>query len=165
MSTPLSEGLFHKAILQSGVSTYNANGLTTAIEGRMTMHEAGLEFFDGLVDRTASAAELREIPATEIVAHIQNKQHLGGYALPTVDGVVLPKLMGEAIGDGSIHNVPVLAGYNADEATLFYPSIQRPTVLVPEFPDAHEARLGYMREIYGADAAARLIHLYKLGRS
>lgn len=162
MSTPLSEGLFHKAILQSGVSTYNANGLTTAIEGRMTMHDAGLEFFDGLAERNANAADLRAIAATDIVAHIANKQHLGGYALPTVDGVVLPKLMGEAIGDGSIHNVPVLAGYNADEATLFYPSIQRPTVLVPEFPDAYDDRLAFMREIYGGAEADELIRLYGL---
>ena len=162
MSTPLSEGLFHKAILQSGVSTYNANGLTTAIDGRLTMHEAGLDFFDGLADRSASAADLRALSATDIVAHIANKQHLGGYALPTVDGVVIPRLMGEAIGDGSIHNVPILAGYNADEATLFYPSIQRPTVLVPDFPEALDDRLAYMSEIYGADEATELIRLYGL---
>ncbi len=162
MATPLSEGLFHKAILQSGASTYNANGLETAIDGRLTMHEAGLDFFDGLVDADASAAELRAIPATDIIAHIPNKMHLGGYALPTVDGVVIPKLIGQAIGDGSIHNVPILAGYNADEATLFYPSIQKPTVLVPEFPDALEDRLTLLNEIYGEADAAALVSLYGL---
>ncbi len=162
MSTPLSEGLFHKAILQSGASTYNANGLTTAIEGRMSMHDAGLEFFDGIAAADASAADLRAIPAEDIVAHIANKQHLGGYALPTVDGVVIPRLMGEAIRDGGIHNVPILAGYNADEATLFYPSMQVPTVLAPEFPDALEDRLALLREIYGDGDAEALIDLYGL---
>lgn len=162
MATPLSEGLFHKAILQSGASTYNANGLETAIDGRLTMHEAGLDFFDGLVDTDASATELRAIPATDIIAHIPNKMHLGGYALPTVDGVVIPRLIGEAIGDGSIHNVPILAGYNADEATLFYPSIQKPTVLVPEFPDALADRLALLNEIYGEADAASLVSLYGL---
>jgi para-nitrobenzyl esterase len=162
MSTPLSQGLFHKAILQSGASTYNANGLTTAIDGRLTMHEAGLEFFDGLVDADADAAELRALPAADIIAHIPNKMHLGGYALPTVDGLVIPKLMGEAIGDGSVHNVPILAGYNADEGTLFYDSIQRPTVLVPEFPEALEDRLAFLTEIYGDADAEALIDLYGL---
>lgn len=162
MSTPLSEGLFHKAILQSGSSSYNANGLDTAIDGRLTMHEAGLDFFDGLVSADADASKLREIPADYIVAHIANKQHLGGYALPTVDGVVIPKLMGQAIGDGSIHNVPVLAGYNADEATLFYPSMNVPTVLEPEFPDALEDRLDLLADIYGDADADALIHLYGL---
>lgn len=162
MATPLSAGLFHKAILQSGASTYNANGLTTAIEGRLTMHEAGLEFFDGLVPAEASAADLRALSAEAIVAHIPNKAHLGGYALPTVDGVVLPKLIGEAISDGSIQNVPILAGYNADEATLFYDSIQKPTVLVPDFPEALPDRLSLLSDIYGDADAARLIELYRL---
>ena len=162
MSTPLSEGLFHKAILQSGASTYNANGLTTAIDGRLTMHEAGVEFFDGLASADASAADLRAISATDIISHIPSKMHLGGYALPTVDGVVIPKLMGEAIGDGSIHNVPMLAGYNADEGTLFYDSIQKPTVLVPEFPEPLEERLAFLSELYGEADAAALIELYGL---
>ncbi len=126
------------------------------------MHEAGLEFFDGIASADATAADLRAIPAADIIAHIPNKMHLGGYALPTVDGVVIPKLMGEAIGDGSIHNVPILAGYNGDEGTLFYDSIQKPTVLVPEFPDALDDRLAYLEELYGVDDAARLIALYGL---
>ncbi len=162
MATPLSKGLFHKAILQSGASTYNANGLTTAIDGRLTMHEAGLDFFDGLTSADATAADLRAIPAADIIAHIPNKMHLGGYALPTVDGVVIPKLIGQAIGDGSIHNVPVLAGYNADEATLFYSSIQKPTVMVPEFPEALEDRLALLNDLYGDADAAALVSLYGL---
>lgn len=162
MSTPLSAGLFHKAILQSGASSYNANGLTTAIEGRLTMHEAGTAFFEGLAPENPSADDLRALSADAIVAHIPNKMHLGGYALPTVDGVVIPKLMGQAIGDGSIHNVPILAGYNADEATLFYPSIQKPTVLVPKFPESLDDRLALLREIYGQADADALIDLYGL---
>ena len=162
MSTPLSEGLFHKAVLQSGASSYNANGLTTAIDGRMSMHDAGIAFFDGLAPADASAADLRALPAEQIVARIAQTPELGGYRLPTVDGVVIPKLMGAAIGDGSIHNVPILAGYNADEATLFYPSMQVPTVLAPVFPDALEDRLALLRELYGDADAAALIDLYGL---
>lgn len=162
MSTPLSEGLFHKAILQSGASTYNANGLTTALDGRLTMHEAGLDFFNGLVEADATAADLRDLSAAEIIAQIPNKMYLGDYALPTVDGLVIPKLMGQAIGDGSVLNVPMLAGYNADEGTLFYESIGRPTILVKEFPDTLEERLAFLTEIYGEEDASALIDLYGL---
>ncbi|MEM7327797.1 MAG: carboxylesterase family protein [Pseudomonadota bacterium] len=162
MATPLSKGLFHKAILQSGASSYNGNGLTTAIEGRLTMHEAGLDFFDGLATPDASAADLRALSAQDIINHIPNKMHLGDYALPTVDGLVIPKLIGQAIGDGSVHNVPILAGYNADEATLFYDSIQKPTILEPDFPSALDARLSVLSEIYGAADAQDLIDLYGL---
>ncbi len=162
MSTPLSKGLFHKAILQSGASSYNANALDAAIEGRMTMHEAGVEFFEGLAPATANGADLRAISGDEIISHLPNKLELLDYMLPTVDGVVIPKLMGQAIKDGSIHNVPVLAGYNADEATLFYDGIQRPTVLVPDFPESHEDRLAKLIEIYGAEDAGTLITEYGL---
>ncbi|MEL6858009.1 MAG: carboxylesterase family protein [Pseudomonadota bacterium] len=162
MATPMSEGLFHKAILQSGASSYNANGLTTAINGRMSMHEAGIAFFEELAPADASAADLRAIPAEQIVAQIAKTPELGDYRLPTVDGVVIPKLMGAAIADGSIHNVPILAGYNADEATLFYPSMQVPTVLAPVFPDALEDRLALLRDLYGDTDAAALIELYGL---
>ena len=162
MSTPLSQGLFHKAILQSGASSYNANGLTTAIDGRLTMHEAGLDFFEDLAGHDATASDLRALSAEAIIAHIPNKMHLGGYALPTVDGVVIPKLMGQAIADGSIHNVPILAGYNADEATLFYPSMQVPTVLANAFPEALEERLELLTTLYGETDAAALIRLYGL---
>ncbi|MEM1037055.1 MAG: carboxylesterase family protein [Pseudomonadota bacterium] len=162
MSTPLSEGLFHKAILQSGASTYNANGLTTALEGRMTMHEAGVKFLEGLADENATADDLRAIPPAAMVQRANDTPELGGYRLPTVDGLVIPTLMGEAIGSGQIHNVPILAGYNADEATLFYGDIQRPTVIVPSFPEGHDERLAYMQDVYGPEDAATLIAAYGL---
>jgi para-nitrobenzyl esterase len=162
MSSPQSKGLFHKAILQSGASSYNANALDAAINGRLTMHEAGIAFMDGLAAADASAADLRAISGEALMAHIPSKGHLSGYLLPTVDGVVIPKLMGRAIADGSIHNVPILAGYNADEATLFYPSIQKPTVLVPEFPISHEDKLAKLNEIYGVEDALVLVEQYGL---
>ncbi|MEM7493813.1 MAG: carboxylesterase family protein [Pseudomonadota bacterium] len=162
MSSPLSEGLFHKAILQSGASTYNANGLTTAIEGRLTMHEAGVELLDPLADPDATASDLRALPAEAVIEQVATRPDLLGYLLPTVDGVVIPTLMGEAIRSGGIHNVPILAGYNGDEATLFYSGIQRPTVIVPSFPEGHEARLAYLNEIYGPKDASLLIEAYGL---
>ncbi len=162
MASPLSDGLFHKAILQSGASSYNANGLTTAIDGRLTMHQAGIDFFEGLAPPEASAADLRAVSADTLIAQTRKKPELGGYALPTVDGVVLPRLIGESIGSGRIQNVPILAGYNADEATLFYDSIQRPTLLVRNFPEELPDRLTYMEEIYGAEDASTLIGLYGL---
>ncbi len=163
MASPFGNGLYHKAILQSGASTYNGNGLKTAIDGRMTMHEAGSAFLEGLVPADANAAELRAIPAPELIARSELMPELHGYFLPTVDEVVLPRLIGETIGDGSLYKVPILAGYNADEGTLFYDSIQRPTVLVPDFPETHAAKLAKLEEIYGPNGAKILISEYGLG--
>ncbi len=154
MSSPLGDGLYHKAILESGSSSYNANGLTRAIEGRLSQHEAGLEFIDGLANADASAADLRAISGAAVIAQSEAKPHLGGYFLPGVDGVVIPRLMGEAIREEHINNVPVLAGYNGDEGTLFYQYMKSPTLLQIPFPTAHNERMAAMDTLYGqADAA------------
>jgi len=162
MSSPIGDAMYHKAILQSGAASYNANALTTAIPGRKTGHEVGVELLDGLAPADASAADLRAIPAEDLIAAIEAKGHLRGYMLPLVDGVVIPKLMGEAIADGSIYNVPILAGYNANEATLFYPDIQSPTVLKSPFPAEQTARLAMLDEVFGPPTAATLRAEYGL---
>ena len=154
MSSPFGDGLYHKAILESGSSSYNANGLTRAIDGRLSQHEAGVEFMDGLTDADASAAGLRAISGAAIIAQSETKTHLGGYFLPGVDGVVIPRLMGEAIREEDINNVPILAGYNSDEGTLFYQYMKSPTLLQIPFPTAHNERMAAMDTLYGqADAA------------
>ena len=162
MSSPLGDGLYHKAILESGSSSYNANGLTRAIDGRKTQHEAGLEFMAGLVAADASAADLRAIPGSAIIAQSETKTHLGGYWLPGVDGVVIPRLMGEAIREEETYNVPILAGYNSDEGTLFYQYMKSPTVLKIPFPEAHGQRMAEMDALYGAADAAILKAEYGL---
>lgn len=162
MSSPLATGLFHKAILQSGASTYNSNSLDAAIPGRKTMHDAGAEFMAGLVNGEATPEKLREVPADDIIAHLEKNPQMVGYMQPTVDGVVIPRLMGEMIGNGGIINVPILAGYNADEATLFYPNMQTPTVLKSPFPTEFEARMAALDEVYGPQCAAILKAEYRL---
>ncbi len=162
LASRLGDGLYHKAILQSGSSSYNALGLERAIDGRLTMHEAGLRFMEGLTDADASASTLRAIPAEALIARAGEDQSLAAYLLPNVDGVVIEQLIGEAIGDGSINNVPILAGYNADEGTLFYDWIDAPTVLASPFPDRHAERMAKMDEIYGDEDAAILNQAYGL---
>ena len=162
MASPLGDGLYHKAILESGASTYNGNGLTTAIEGRLSSEQAGVAFLEPFAAEDASAAVLRAISGSDLIAQSEARMDLRGYMLPTVDGVVLPRLIGEKIGDGSLYTVPILAGYNADEATLFYPSIRRPTVIVPDFPISHADKMAKLNEIYGSEDAAILAFEYNL---
>lgn len=113
----------------------------------------------------AGAAELRNLPAEAILAQIPEMPQAAPYFLPNVDGWVLPQMIGERIQDGSALRVPILAGYNADEGTLFYDeALGKPTVLTPgPFPAAHEDRLSLLEEIYGTENANALRALYKLG--
>lgn len=168
MASPLGDGLYHKAILQSGASTYNRIHLDQAIETTPSAEAIGQAFLAPLLPDdavTMGAAELRNLPAEDIVNHIPDAPDAAGYFLPNVDGVVVPRMIGDVIRDGSALNVPILAGYNADEGTLFYdPALAKPTVLHrPAFPEDHADRVRLLEDIYGASDAARLINLYGMG--
>jgi para-nitrobenzyl esterase len=86
------------------------------------------------------------------------------YFLPNLDGWVLKQMIGERIRDGSALTVPILAGYNADEGTLFYDvDLGKPTVLEPgPFPVTHMDRIARLQDIYGPEQAAALANLYQL---
>ena len=170
MASPLGDGLYHKAILQSGSSTYNRIHLSTQIESTKSAETIGEAFLRPLLPGDAlraSAAELRNIPASAILDRIPEMPEAGPYFLPNLDGWALPQMIGERIRDQSALTVPILAGFNADEGTLFYdPELGKPTVLEPQaFPEDHVDRLAKLTEIYGRENAERLAVLYQLGNA
>ncbi|MFN4184064.1 MAG: carboxylesterase family protein [Hyphomonas sp.] len=161
MATPLSEGLFQKAILQSGASTYNALHLKrSAIQGVKSAEEAGIEFLSALVPHTARAADLRSIPAAAIIARGEARRDLTPYFLPVVDGKVLPRPIGAAFRDGQTPRIPMIAGFNADEGSLFYEAIYSPTVLRPGISGSLEEREEALASVFGLNPAKALQALY-----
>ncbi|PKP80131.1 MAG: hypothetical protein CVT79_16270 [Alphaproteobacteria bacterium HGW-Alphaproteobacteria-18] len=161
MASPLSEGLFHKAILQSGASTYNALHLKrSAIQDVKSAEEAGIEFLSPLVPHTARAADLRNIPAAAIIARGEARRDLTPYFLPVVDGKVLPRPIGAAFRDGQTPRVPMIAGFNADEGSLFYEAIYSPTVLRPGIAGSLEEREEALASVFGLNPAKALQALY-----
>ena len=167
MASPLAKGLFDKAILESGSSSYNAIHLDRAIEGNRSAHQAGIDFFETLIASpdTVTAAELRAIPAADIITRIEEHPEQANYMYPNVDGHVLPKLIGASITDGTFIQVPVLAGYNADEGTLFYPDLQSPTFTKAPFPAEQAARMDLLAELYGAADAMKLASFYGMDKA
>jgi len=167
MASPLADGLYHKAILESGSSTYNRIHLSTPIETTRSAESIGEEFVEPLLDKDApgaGVAALRNIPAQDIIDHVPEFAELNGYWLPNVDGWVLPTMIGQRIRDGSLPAIPVLAGYNADEGTLFYdPDGGKPTVLHQgDFPEDHIDRLEALAAVYGPGDGAQMIDLYDI---
>lgn len=161
MASPLSEGLFHKAILQSGASMYNALHLKrSAVPGVRSAEEAGIEFLSSLVPHTARASDLRNITAAAILARAEARPDLTPYFLPVVDGRVLPRPIGAAFRDGDVPRVPMIAGYNADEGTLFYDAIYSPTVLRPLIDGSLEEREQALASVFGLNPAKALQALY-----
>ena len=161
MASPIADGLYHKAILESGTSSYNANYLSKApLPGSRSMESAGEEFLSTFVGRTATAAELRAIPAASIITRAEQRADLTRYFLPNVDGQVLPDTVGATIRAGKAADVPVLAGYNADEGSLFYSAFQSPTVLARGITGSMDEREQRLAEVFGENPAKALEALY-----
>jgi para-nitrobenzyl esterase len=138
-ASPLAEGLFHKAIGESGARLDRRLSLTEA-------SAAGLALANAVNADSLSA--LRAIPAKELqAAAAEARFRTDGI----VDGWVIPDQPFALFSDGKQNKVPVLIGYNAEEGTTL-------GVLgrIPENDDVHVSRA---RNIYG-DLANEYLDLY-----
>ncbi|MBA3067500.1 MAG: carboxylesterase family protein [Hyphomonas sp.] len=161
MALPAADGLFQKVILQSGASTGNMLHLNRSeFPGILAAEEAGAEFLSTLAPPAATAKDLRAIPAAAIISRSDARADLNGYFLPVVDGRVLPRPIGAAFRDGDVPKVAMLAGYNADEGSLFYDLFQSPTILSTQMTGTLEQREKALAEVFGQNPAKALQALY-----
>jgi len=163
MALPAADGLFHKVILQSGASTGNMLHLKRSpFPGILSAEEAGMEFLSTLAPPAATAKDLRSIPAAAIISRSDARGDLNGYFLPVVDGRLMPRAIGAAFRDGDVPSVPMIAGYNADEASLFYDGIRSPTIVRPQITGTLEEREKALAEVFGQNPAKALQALYEM---
>ena len=133
LASPLSKGLFHRAIAQSG---YTA---TTSLESSYN-HDGGDSFVtrgswqvteDILADSDTAQAELspqalretlKAIDAREFIALYHESSDADYTPLSTGDGVVIPAVgIAAALADSQYaKNVPLISGANKDEVTLWF---------------------------------------------
>lgn len=166
MSAPSSKGLFQKAILESGSSTYNILHLTQSASGDiLSSEEAGRQLLASLAGENPSAESLRALPAADLLATVSANPQFERYLYPTVDGHILPEPVGEAIQSGDIAHVPMIAGYNSDEATLFYKDVNSPTVLQYPIAEDIDERMTALAAIFGENEAEALGTLYGLKKA
>jgi para-nitrobenzyl esterase len=132
MASPLTRGLFHRAIGQSGGAVSPAGktdgGSMLMLEGG---EQAGLEFAKGLGAR--SIAELRARPAEEIqlvrpeagwvIKPIMDPSQPGPErretAWPVIDGYIFPEPPLDVFARGGQIDVPLLTGSTTGEGALF----------------------------------------------
>jgi para-nitrobenzyl esterase len=110
MASPLSRGLFHKAIGESGAMfsvTLPARPLAEA-------EKAGSQFAQSI--GAASLADLRAKPAEELLD--ATRKQTGVRFGPCVDGYFLPESPLAIFTAAKQNKVPLLAGWNADESNL-----------------------------------------------
>lgn len=115
--SPPAKGLFHRAILESGVPV----GVNTPLKGGARSAEsAGEEIFERL--GVVTPTEARQRVARDMVDAIETKVGLLGKGVkygPIVDGVYVPEAPLRLYREGRLHHVPIIVGSNADEGTLF----------------------------------------------
>ena len=152
MASPLAAGKFDKAIAQSGASTYHLGQMDGKGLGWPSGYSMG-EKLAGAVGLSApTAAELRAIPASDIMANLPEKSDEAFHHIR--DGYVFPKNVGHAFRDGDISAVPFLTGYNSDEGTLFFPDDPQPSVWEDDMPRSGVEMIATLNEHYPGQGAA-----------
>ncbi len=107
VASPLSRGLFHRAISQSGGCTTRQS---TVAEG--AQRTAALIDAAGCGGAADALACLRALPVATLLANA------GGFD-PIVDGGFLPDQPRTLFDSGNVAQVPYILGSNSDEGTLF----------------------------------------------
>ncbi len=126
MVSPLAEGLFDRAIVESGPMLdlgLPINEFPTLEEAEKTGEEISKEL--GCDEEEDELAALREVSPDELIAASSgDNQFFSPINLsPNVDGYLLPEVPSAAFAAGNQHAVPLLTGINANEGTIFVPDI------------------------------------------
>ena len=137
MVSPLTEGLFHRAIAHSGA----LRDTTTPLAER---EEQGVEISDAV-----GATDLDALRALSWDAF----PDAGSFASnPIVDGWVIQRNPEHIYADGQQHDIPLMAGINADEATYR---------LVQTGPRTVEAYRDFVVRQFG-DNAPQILEAYRV---
>ena len=139
VASPLTKGLFQRAIAESGGSTISG-GMSRK---REDAEQAGVKFAASKGAKTI--AQMREMSPDDLGATGNT-----GFSV-IVDGYLLPASIPEIIGRGSQNDVPILTGGNADEGG----ASPNPEVKLETFRQQAKQRHG--------DSAAEFLKLYPAG--
>jgi para-nitrobenzyl esterase len=110
MASPLSSGLFQRAMGESGA--FFATTLETA--DLVDSEKAGSSFAESIGAKNLAA--LRKMPAEELL-QAAAKAH-GVRFGPSIDGYLLTQPVAQTFAEGKQAKVPLLAGWNADEGKI-----------------------------------------------
>jgi para-nitrobenzyl esterase len=129
VASPLSDGLFHRAISQSGGCTTRQNTLAEGVQRTEELIETV-----GCGSEADPLACLRTLPASTLLANANGFE-------PIVDGGFLPDQPRTLYDTGAFSRVPYILGSNTDEGTLFLVT-SPPVQTEAEYFDALEEQYG-----------------------
>lgn len=113
LHSPLAEGLFHKAIVQSGMAAPGDPTIPVEITQDVQEAEGGrLVEALGLEDEDDLLTALRATPWPELVAQANA---IGFAARPNIDGWYKTQSIRDAFEAGEHHDVPIISGANTGD--------------------------------------------------
>ncbi len=115
---PAARGLFHKAILQSGVNTVRPLNESLRVTEKF-LDILGVSRHDPAALMSINAQRL-VAAHTELTAALNSSDIRGAASMPTVDGETLPDFPVTAARQGAARNIPVIVGTNLDEMKILY---------------------------------------------
>lgn len=132
LASPLAQGLFHRAIIQSGGCPTNLRKLRDS-SLRESAEAQGERFARaiGCANAPDVLACLRSKTAQEILNTLPGEANILSTAEKwdfTVDGYALLDSPGRALASGNFNNVPLIAGTTGNEASIFTVSLNIQTV-------------------------------------
>lgn len=115
MASPLSRSLFHKAIGESG----GGPGKSSVPYPTLAVTEKDDDKFSKNTLKAENLAALRAIPAADLLSRSSPRlfSHISTFG-PNVDGHFLTDSVTSTFAAGKQAPVPLLAGFNADEASF-----------------------------------------------
>ncbi len=111
MASPLAKDTLAHAIGESGGAFSRG---TLPFPGRAEAETRGEAFAKDVLGKS-SLADLRAIPATDLVKAIENQKSPAVRFSPDVDGLFLPDSVPNIFAAGKQAHIPLLAGWNRDE--------------------------------------------------
>ncbi len=115
LTSPKTEGLFQKAIIESGGGHQLDRRLDSARGSKQSLLDQGVTWANSV--GAADAAALRALSTQQVLGDGQLAEGLGGVG-PVIDGVWVPDDPGVRLASGDFHRVPLLIGTNSFEASV-----------------------------------------------
>ncbi|MBH1943835.1 carboxylesterase/lipase family protein [Erythrobacter sp. YJ-T3-07] len=143
MAMPAADGLFDKAVIQSGPGVFSGKPAEAADYAAKILAAAGVETLD----------DLRNVRSDEIVEAVRkatpadSAMGRGPQFGPIADGTIIPRDPFLPAAPEQSRDIPVLIGYNKDEMTLF-------VAAQPWFGRLTEGTLNAMTGAMGEQAVA-----------
>jgi para-nitrobenzyl esterase len=148
LAMPAAQGLFHRAIIQSGAALRSGARDVASRTAEQLLKELGLTAGQG--------RELQNVPLEKLMAATSGGAG-GGRGLafsPVVDGRTIPAHPFDPVASSISENIPVIVGYTRTERTVY--QIDEPSYGVLD----EMGLLVGVRSLLGADAE-RIIDIYR----